>query len=84
MPLKQETRHLKLKTPLGEDVLLLTSFSGHEELSRLFSYKLEMISDETGIKATDIVGQKVTFSVLLSDGSERFFNGFVSRFSAGE
>lgn len=84
MPMQQATRFLNLKTPLGENVLLLTSFTGREEMSRLFSYQLDMISDKNDIKAADIVGKNVTFSVLLADESQRHFNGFVSRFVAGD
>lgn len=84
MALSQEARFLNLSTPLGDDVLLLTAFTGSEEMSRLFSYELEMFSDEPSINAADIVGQDVTFSVELADGSRRYFNGFVSRFVAGD
>ena len=31
----QENRSLQVETPLGKDVLLLTAFSGTEEMSRL-------------------------------------------------
>ena len=60
MALKQAHRLLSLKTPLGEDVLVLTAFSGQEEISRLFHYELQMISDNNAIKAADIVGKNVT------------------------
>ena len=83
MALKQKNRLLGLKTPLGEDVLVLTAFSGDEEISGLFRFELEMISDDNSISAADIVGKNVTFSIDLPDGSPRLFNGFVSRFSAG-
>jgi len=84
MALKQEKRSLVLATPLGEDVLVLTAFRGHEEMSRLFEFELEMISDDNSISAPDIVGKNVTFSVKLADNSPRHFNGFVSRFFAGD
>ncbi|MCB9926127.1 MAG: type VI secretion system tip protein VgrG [Planctomycetaceae bacterium] len=84
MVLTQQERMLKLSTPLGKDVLLLTGFSGQEEISRLFRFQLEMISDNNAIAAAQIVGQNVTFSVELSDGSPRFFNGFVNQFVAGD
>ena len=84
MALQQANRALKLNTPLGADVLLLTAFEGHEELSRLFSYRLDMISDDNAIEATDIVGKNVTFSIEMADDTPRYFNGFVSRFVAGD
>jgi len=84
MALKQANRLLFLKTPLGEDALELTAFSGHEEISRLFSYSLEMISDNGAIAAAQIVGKGVTFGVSLADGTLRNFHGVVSRFYAGD
>jgi type VI secretion system secreted protein VgrG len=79
----QENRQLIVKTPLGKDVLLLTSFTGHEEMSRLFTYRLEMVSKRDFIAAKDIVGKNITFQVRLADDSMRSFNGFVTRFAAG-
>ena len=79
----QDTRQLGVETPLGKDVLLLTSFSGQEEISRLFSYRLEMSSTKAGIPGKDIVGKNVSFHVRRHDGSLRHFNGFVRRFSRG-
>ncbi len=84
MALTQQTRMLQLATSLGEDVLLLTAFSGYEEISRLFSFRLDMISDDNKIAAKDIVGSNLTFSIKLSDDEPRFFNGFVSQFLAGD
>ena len=84
MPMQQANRLLVLKTPLGEDVLELTAFSGVEEISRLFSYHLEMISDNNAIEPAQIVGKPVSFGVKLPDGTPRWFNGFVSRFFAGD
>ena len=84
MTLTQETRSLKLKTPLGDDVLLLTGFKGHEELSQLFRFELDLISDDDNVRAPDVVGKNITFSISMADGSPRFFNGFVTQFGAGD
>ena len=43
---KQAHRLLAAKTPLGEDLLLLTAFKGREELSRLFRYELTFLSEK--------------------------------------
>jgi len=83
-PLTQENRQLAIDTPLGRDVLLLTSFSGHEEISRLFSFRLAVVSAQDSISPQALMGKKLSFSVRLPDGSPRFFNGYVSRFSEGE
>src|SRR3990172_8035851 len=82
-PLTQENRQLLVHTPLGKDVLLLTSLTGHEEMSLLFRFQIEMLSEKPDISPKDIVGKNITFSVKLADDQPRCFNGFVSRFSAG-
>lgn len=84
MALKQKERLLSLVTPLGPHVLVLTSFSGREELSRLGSYHLDMLSDNASITAKDLVGKNVTWSVKLKDDTPRHFNGFVSRLDAAD
>ena len=80
MPFTQENRLIAIETPLGKDVLLLQGFTGHEAISRLFSFQAELLSSNNSIKFADIVGARVTLRVSLADGGERYFNGFVSRF----
>jgi type VI secretion system secreted protein VgrG len=83
VPYTQEKRLIGLeKSPLGQDVLLLTEFSGQEEMSRLFSFELGLLSAQDDISPKEIIGKNVTFSVKLSDTEARRFNGFVSQFSA--
>ena len=85
MPLDQATRFLSLQIAgLPENELVLTSFAGHEEISRLFGFQLEMISDNSNIQANQVVGKNVSFDVTLADNSSRYFNGFISQFSAGD
>lgn len=84
MVLKQASRFLSIQSPLGEDVLLLTEFSGQEEISRLFQFELGLISDQSDLSPQAIIGKGVTFAVKLQDGSERHFHGIVSRFAAGD
>ena len=81
MPITQATRQIAIDTPLGEDVLILRSFQGHEAISKLFAFELDLVSEEPSIKYDDIVGQAVTIRVTLADGSSsRYWNGYVSRF----
>jgi len=77
----QKYRELEIATPLGEDVLLLTSMSGTEQLGRPFRFELELTSEDHNIKYADIVGQNVTIRLNLSEDKARYFNGFVSRFT---
>lgn len=83
MPYTQENRFIAIDTPLGTDVLLLTGFSGAEGLSSLFSFELDMLSENHNITFKDIIGKNVTVSITLADGGKRFFNGIISRFSQG-
>ncbi len=82
MPYSQEERLIALTTPLGTDVLLLAGFSGHEGISRLFSFNLDLLSEKKGpIDFSDIVGKNVTISITQSDDTPRYFNGIVSHFA---
>lgn len=83
MQYTQEKRLLSLTTPLGKDVLLLSAFTGQEEMSRLFSFQLDMLSEKESIAARDIVGKEVSWTVGRADKELRPFHGVVSRFSAG-
>ena len=81
--ISQTGRLLTLSTPLGDDVLLLTGFSGQDSLSRPFVYHLNVLSERTDLTAQDIVGKNVTWAVNHSLTEPRFFNGYVSRLTAG-
>ena len=82
MPLyTQAGRLISLTSPLGDDKLLLTGFTGHEAISRLFHFHLTTLSEDTAIDFTTIVGQQVTIDVVQFDDSKRYFNGIVSHFA---
>src|SRR5271166_1145020 len=84
MPHTQDKRLLAVTTPLGKDVLLLYAFTGREDLSRLYRYELDMLSEKGTIAAKDIVGKPVTWQVNSPAASgPRYFHGLVSRFVAG-
>ena len=40
----QGDKPLSITTPLGEDVLLLTGFRGHEAISELFNFQLDVVA----------------------------------------
>jgi type VI secretion system secreted protein VgrG len=90
MPYTQDGRLISLTTPLGTDKLLLAGFSGHEAISRLFSFHLDLLSEALDpsthqpappIAFSDIIGKTVTISITQSDNTPRYFNGLVSRFA---
>ncbi len=77
----QDTRRMAVDTPFGWNVLLLRSFGGREDLSQLFSYELDMLSERESLPAAEIVGEGVTFWIDYPDGQHRYFHGIVNRFA---
>ena len=81
MPATQDNSEVKIITPLGKDVLLLSDMSMTEELGRLFTIDLNLLSEQNDIKFEDILGQNITIELGLNGGGKRYFNGYVSSFS---
>jgi len=84
MAFDQSTRFLQMSLP-GVDPLYVTSFAGREEISRLFHFNLDLISDKPGdVTVEKIVGKRISFSVANAENERRWFDGFVSRFEVGD
>ena len=81
MAVTQQEREVAVKTPLGEDKLLLRSMVGTEVLGRPFEYNLELLSEDPDIKLEDLLGQGVTVRLDLPDDQQRHFNGICTHFS---
>lgn len=80
MSVTQKNREIEIVTPLGADVLLLRDMTITEELGRLFTIDLELVSAEN-IKFEDLLGKKITIRLNLLNDKERYFNGHVSSIS---
>jgi len=76
----QKARPASVGTPLGEDVLLLRSFDGVEQLGRPFRYELELYSENMGIDFSALLGEPVSIRYTNTSGSSRYFNGYAVRF----
>ena len=74
-------REMAIVTPLGDDVLLFRGMSAREEMSRLFEYRLDLLSAKDNISLDDILGKNVTVKFVLPSDSFRYFNGYVTRFA---
>ena len=74
----QANRMATLKTPLGEDVLVLKSFSGAEGLGELFEFQVDAFSEERSIDFDDALGQACTVKLKTYKGKERFFCGVLT------
>ncbi|MGE3804449.1 MAG: type VI secretion system Vgr family protein, partial [Gemmataceae bacterium] len=78
----QADRRLTIDTPLGPDVLLLTALEGHEGISELFEYRLELQSAlGLPIPFDKLLAQPVTVAITLPGGLTRYIHGIVQRFS---
>lgn len=80
----QDERLIAVETPLGKDHFLLTGISGHEAVSQLFEFDLEMLGGEDTVDDKKLVGENVTFAIKPRGGERSFFNGFISNFYAAE
>jgi type VI secretion system secreted protein VgrG len=80
MAATQNNSQIAVSTPLGEDVLLLQSVSIDEEMGRLFTMQLDVLSADN-IKFEDLLGQRLTVRVDVTGDQKRFFNGYVGAIS---
>lgn len=75
---------MSVSTPLGKDVLLLVGFSGSEAISQPFGFQLDLLAEsDATIEFDKLLGQNITVTMALPNGSKRYFNGLCSRFSQG-
>ncbi|HEY7879184.1 MAG TPA: type VI secretion system tip protein TssI/VgrG, partial [Gemmatimonadaceae bacterium] len=78
----QDQRLISIRTPLGDDTLLLAGLTGHEAISSPFHFSLELLSTrDKSITFTDLIGKAVTITIRSADGEPRHVNGIVSAFS---
>ncbi len=80
MPRSQQTCVIAVGTALGEDAMILRRFQGREALSELFSYQLEMDSENHRVDYAQVLGTNVTVRLEMPGGGTRYWNGFMSRF----
>ncbi len=82
----QQHRPIEVFTPLGDDVLLLVGFSGHEGVSQLFRFHLDLLAENSkrsSVKFDKLLGQRVAIRLELPDEQQRYFHGICSRVSQG-
>ena len=71
-------------TPIdGSGPFGLISFEGEEGLSRLFRFRLELVSTNLTVAPGDLVGKGITFSVAQGQGGDRYFHGIVRYLGVG-
>lgn len=86
----QSRRPMMVSTPLGANKLLLVGFEGTEEVSKLFTFRLDLLATNgMPVQFEKLLGQPMLVSVrIVNEGSDsaakyRYFSGICSRFSQG-
>jgi type VI secretion system secreted protein VgrG len=77
--LSQANYPAALKTPLGDDVLVLRSFSGSEVLGQPFEFHIETLSEQENIDFDKALGQACTIKLKTCEQKERFLCGMRTR-----
>lgn len=76
----QQEISLKIRTPLGDDVVIMESLYGREYLSQPFEYKAKIVSTNAQISFGDLVGKSVTVWIDCQ-GHARYINGVIGQFT---
>ncbi|GGC21619.1 type VI secretion system Vgr family protein [Pseudoduganella buxea] len=79
----QHNRLMQLDFPLADGppaILLPNKLAAREEISRGFRFDAELLSDDPRIPLKTLMGRMVTISLVLQDGSLRYFNGYITEF----
>jgi type VI secretion system secreted protein VgrG len=74
-------RIFTVHTPVGPEMLKFQSLSGRERISRLFEFRLGMLSTSQDITAEQLLGHDVTVEVETQALGRRFLNGEVTSFA---
>jgi type VI secretion system secreted protein VgrG len=77
-PITQDQQKGKLTTPLGENALALSRFSGTEGLSGLFEFRIRAVSMQGGLDFASAVGKGSTITLTAQDDNKRYFHGVMT------
>jgi type VI secretion system secreted protein VgrG len=78
--LTQANRFIAINTPLGEDALIIRSFSFTEHISRLFQVEVDLISLDGEVEFEQLIGDGAIIRLELGKDQTRYFHGIISRF----
>lgn len=80
----QDNRPVKVYSVLGDNALLFCSLSGSEHISQLFTYSIEVASEDLAIDLDSLTGTDITIELELPLGGYRYYHGFISNSSQTE
>jgi type VI secretion system secreted protein VgrG len=72
---------VRIKT--ADDALLFSRMEGSEELGRLFSYSLELVSLKEDVALDKVLGNEACVELDLPNGKTRYFHGFITQIAQG-
>ncbi|MFD1838159.1 type VI secretion system Vgr family protein, partial [Paracidovorax cattleyae] len=73
------TRRVTIKTALGE-ALQFRQLRGEEALSSLYSFEIDLLSEERDIDPKALLGKSATVEIETEGGGKRYLDGLVTRF----
>ncbi len=76
----QETRLLRITSPLGPDALILRRLTVTEAIQRPFLIEAEVLSESMDLAPGDLLGKSITCTVAAPGQPERHFQGMVRGF----
>jgi type VI secretion system secreted protein VgrG len=74
------TRSITAITPLGDE-LLFSAMSGREEVSRLFEFQVELLSESHTVSPTALLGKSISLEIMAHKGGMRYLDGHCMRFA---
>lgn len=82
---KQSDQFLRIRTPLGENVLLISSLEGEEAISELFNFRVGLkTANGTSIPFDAIVNKQAVIELAAPDAPTRYVHGIVKSFTEAE
>ena len=78
---------MTVSTPLGADKLLLVGFEGTEQVSGIYSFRLDMVATNVNakdVKFDQLLGKELGVTMVMHEGKERYFRGICRRFEQGD
>lgn len=76
--MKQDTRFLRMNTPLGPERLTVTGLSGEEALSVPFSFGVEAFSQDSPVDMVQLIGRPAVVSMRSGRSDDRHFHGYIA------
>lgn len=76
----QDTRLIRVKSPLDSELFVVQRFHGTEAVSRPFVLTVELLSPDAQLELKQLVGQPMRVSLQTPDG-DRHFHGYVREFA---